>query len=92
MHITKYEQLLLEDLKRSRGTKKRKLVLDVTVALTGLTGFLILIIVYSNFQLITIISGLCGGLLGASIERLYTKKISTLAMKLYKLYNYRDKK
>lgn len=83
MGITHYEKLILEDLKRNRATIHKRQVLDLITALTGLVGLLFVVFIYPQVRLIIIIAGLCGGLIGVSIERLYNKKISTLAIKLY---------
>ncbi len=86
MTLNKYERLLLEDLKKSQKIPSRLLLLNGLYFTVGLVGFIL--IGTFNPENLTAIFGaaLCGGLLGVTFEKVYVRKIMSLAFKLYQIY------
>lgn len=85
MKLTKHETTLLNELESTRGSKSKRLVIDMIVIIVGLGGLSLLLFLYYQKSLILLVSALCGGMIGLSIEKMYAQKIFFIALKLYKI-------
>jgi hypothetical protein len=86
MKLTKYEILLLEDLKRSQKKQQRSLILSGLYFTIGIVGFVVIATVHNHIFLPIFGAVLSGGLIGVTFEKFYARKIMLLAFKLYHIY------
>ncbi len=86
MTLTKYDRLLLDDLKKSQKNPQRLIILDGLYFTVGIVGFIVIATVYHQARLPIFGAALCGGLIGVTFEKVYVRKIMSLAFKLYQIY------
>ncbi|KAF3884700.1 MULTISPECIES: hypothetical protein [Nostocales] len=83
--ITKHERVLLEELQSTRGSKSKRFVIDGIALITSFSGLIFLFFLHHQSYLILLASALCGGMIGVSIEKMYSRQIMSVALKLYKM-------
>jgi hypothetical protein len=84
MNLTSHERKILEELRNTRGSRKKRFFIDLLLITTSLSSLVLLFTSHKQNSLILLASALCGGLIGSSIEKFYARKIFLIALKLYK--------
>lgn len=86
MRLTIHEKLIVKDLQQLYTTRRLKKVTRWLIRLAASLGLCLVLWLQPEHLNTILVGALCGGLLGAEIEKAYLTKVATITLKLYQSY------